>query len=265
MSSQDRYAFTDSKLAERRLAALADAFSGSTRSFLLDAIDGPINLIVDLGCGPGHTTHLIAETVDCERVIGLDASSAFIKTALQGATERASFRQHDVTVTPFPDGPADVIYCRLLLTHLGDPEPLLSQWATQLTPNGRLLVEEVEEMRTTNEVLVSYIGIVETLLAHQDNDLYLGRELGRLDHIDGLALNMNRMRALEVPEFQAASMFRLNIRVWKNNDFIKSNYEDAFINDLEQKLDSMAANRDALKPVVWQWRQMVFQRHPATS
>lgn len=259
MSKFGRYAFSDSELAEQRLKSVADTFSESTRSFLRDVVDGPTGLAIDLGCGPGHTTHLLADTTGCGRAIGLDESHAFVNTALHDANEQVSFLVHDVTRTPFPVGPADIIYCRLLLTHLGDPRTLLVQWATQLAPNGRLLVEEVEAIRTENEVLVAYMDIVEALLASQGNDLYVGRRLASLDDIDGMTPELDRTYSIKVPERQAAAMFSLNIKAWKSNEFIKATYQDAMIAELEEQLISIASDREAEQPVEWLMRQLALR------
>ena len=260
MSKFGRYAFSDTELAEQRLKLVADTFSESTSSFLREVIDGPTGLAIDLGSGPGHTTHLLADTTGCERAIGLDESLAYVNIALHDANEQVSFLVHDVTEIPFPVSPAEIIYCRLLLTHLGDPRKLLTQWATQLTPNGRLLVEEVEEIRTEDEVLVAYLDIVETLLASQGDDLYVGRRLASLDHIDGMTPDLDRTCSINVPEHKAAAMFSLNIQVWKSNEFIKSTYADTMIADLEEQLILMASDRDAVQPVEWLIRQLVLRR-----
>lgn len=262
MSKFGRYAFSDSELAEQRLKLVADAFSESTRCFLHDAIDGPTDLAIDLGCGPGHTTHLLADTTACERAIGLDKSQAFVSTALRSANDRVSFLAHNVTEIPFPTDPADIIYCRLLLTHLEDPISLLIRWATQLTPNGHLLLEEVEGIRTENEVLVAYIDIVEALLANRGNDLYIGRKLAGLGDINGLTPGLNRTFAIKVPEYQAAAMFSLNIKVWKGSEFIKATYQDTLIAGLGEQLTLMASDRDAEQSVEWLMRQLALQHDP---
>ena len=46
------------------------------------------------------------------------------------------FACHDAREVPFPETPADVVYCRLLLAHLNRPMDVLAGWATQLAPDG---------------------------------------------------------------------------------------------------------------------------------
>src|SRR5205085_1016437 len=106
----------------QRLKLLAWVYRESTRDFLLRATGSVLYpLALDLGCGPGFTTRLIADTVRCDRIIGLDSSKAFIELARANSGERLSFFEHDVTATPFPCRPANLIFSRFLLTHLHRP------------------------------------------------------------------------------------------------------------------------------------------------
>ena len=57
------YAFGDSALAARRLGLLADLFEPASRPFLARFADRRLELAVDLGCGTGHTTRLLASVL----------------------------------------------------------------------------------------------------------------------------------------------------------------------------------------------------------
>ena len=97
MSKFGRYAFSDSELAEQRLKLVADTFSESTSSFLRDVVDGPTRLAIDLGCGPGYTTRLLADTTGCERAIGLDESP---RTSIPQCTTRMNKSHFWYTMSP---------------------------------------------------------------------------------------------------------------------------------------------------------------------
>src|SRR6266508_3249975 len=159
------YAFGDSDSATRRLELVHDVFSATTRPFLAEQVVRAPELAVDLGCGTGLSTHFLAEVTSAGHAAGLDSSARFIELARESATNRVQFFTHDVTSTPFPVVAADLLYCRLLLTHLPDPAAALAGWATQLRPGGRLLIDEVDSIETKHNVLRRYLELVADLVA----------------------------------------------------------------------------------------------------
>ena len=99
-----RYLFGDTDIAAGRLRLLAELFAESSWRFVARSAEAAarLRLGVDLGCGGGHTSHLLARAAGCRRVVGLDLSQRFVRLARKTATSSVSFRRHDVTVTPFP-------------------------------------------------------------------------------------------------------------------------------------------------------------------
>jgi SAM-dependent methyltransferase len=160
-----QYVFADTDVAERRLGLVAEAFAPATTAFLRDVVPRVRALAVDLGCGPGHTTRLLASVLGRARTVGLDGSPRFIAAARAAGGDPVEFIVHDVTTVPFPTPPADLVYCRFLLSHLRQPAAALARWATQLAPAGLLLVEEVETIDTTLPVFRRYLRIVDEVLA----------------------------------------------------------------------------------------------------
>jgi trans-aconitate methyltransferase len=108
-----RYAFGDTDMAARRLKILADVYSASSEVFLLGAVTQRPRLATDLGCGPGYSTHLLANVLQSDHTTGLDNSEHFISLARQTETERVSFHLHNVTSIPFPSGSSDLIYMQI--------------------------------------------------------------------------------------------------------------------------------------------------------
>ena len=121
-------------------------------------------LAADLGCGPGYTTHLLADTLKPERTVGLDNSENFLSHVRTTASDNVSFRLHDITTAPFPEAPFDLIFSRLVLTHLQDPMAAIDLWTDQLRPGGLLLLEEVERIYTKVPALVTYLDIQQAML-----------------------------------------------------------------------------------------------------
>jgi SAM-dependent methyltransferase len=224
-------------------------------------VDPPArDLAVDLGCGPGHTTALLSEALRCRRTVGLDVSTDFIDLAGRLASDCISFCVHDVTQVPFPAGPADLLYGRLLLTHLRDPMRVVARWATQLAPGGLLMLEEVESIATNSPPLERYLEILDRVLRSQSNQLYIGPELQRAASPSSLARRSSA--AFEFPVFpsDAAAMFAMNLRTWRDHDFVRENVEDREIEQLGRDLEALRVHAPTGAGIVWKLRQLIYER-----
>lgn len=258
------YLFGDTELAARRLALLARVYRSSTEAFLKEAA-GPspqasLQIAIDLGCGPGHTTRLVAETTGARHTVGLDNSAAFVAQANAEAAPNLTFYRHNVCHVPLPAAPADLMFARYLLAHLKAPELLARQWVAQLTRGGRLLLEEVELIETDVEAFADYLGIVERMLADSGSDLYVGRKLARLN-LDGIArVAHSELCRIPVSNEDAATMFSMNIATWSTNPFIRARYESGDILALERELVQIAEADETQGSIVWSQRQVAFVR-----
>lgn len=79
----DRYTFGDNDRAAGRLALLADVYEPTTRRLLGELSDVPVNVAVDLGCGPGHSTELLHATVGASWVRRSFASASTSPRSVQ--------------------------------------------------------------------------------------------------------------------------------------------------------------------------------------
>jgi trans-aconitate 2-methyltransferase len=271
------YAFGDSAPAARRLGLLAEVFEPTSRSFLTDArrylaeagarrragadpaAPNPLELAVDLGCGPGHTTRLLVSVLGPRRAVGLDQSAYFVDLAAQDPPPGASFAVHDVTTVPFPCRPAGLLFCRFLLGHLADPAAALAAWATQLAPGGLLAVEEVERIRTGQPALAGYLEVAAALLSSRGHALEIGPRLHRLPDPPGLARRLDRAAPLSPPAARAAELFAQNLAVWRGQAVRAGVAADVDLDRLAGGLAAVAAGQ-AEGTIAWRLRQQLFQR-----
>jgi trans-aconitate 2-methyltransferase len=172
--------FGDNTAAAQRLALVATVFGPTTRAFIARAPPRAPRLALDLGCGPGYTTRLLAETTAAARTVGLDRSRAFLKRARAHALDGVDFAEHDVTAVPFPPGPAEVIFARYILSHLPDPEALVAKWCAQLSPGGVLLVEEVETIETAEPAFRAYLNTMAERMRAHGGELEIGSRLAKI-------------------------------------------------------------------------------------
>jgi trans-aconitate 2-methyltransferase len=253
-----QYAFGDGPAAARRLDLLADLFEPASRAFLERVAGRPCRLAVDLGCGTGRTTRLVAEVLQPERTLGLDQSEFFVAAAA-GGSAGMEFVVHDVTRVPFPCPPADVCYGRLLLSHLPDPGAALAAWATQLAPGGLLLADEVERIHTDLPALGGYLEVAGALLATRGHTLEVGPVLARLPDPAGLVRRDDRIGHLAPPAHRAAAMFALNLAIWRG-EAVRAGVATP------ERLDRLAADLGAVADgavqgsIRWELRQLVLQR-----
>jgi SAM-dependent methyltransferase len=177
-----RYTFGDGDLAARRLAMVASIFDPVSAPFLAASVPSGVDLALDLGCGPGYTTRLLASTCGPRRTVGLERSAHFVGVArgLHGSPGLVDFDVADVTALPLTGAPADVIHARLLLAHLPDPLRLVAQWRTQLRPGGVLVLDEIESMTPPPGPLRRYEELVVALVAAEGGVMDAGPLLAGL-------------------------------------------------------------------------------------
>jgi len=254
------YAFGDGPAAARRLELLAELFEPASRSFLerVAGLARQPGLGVDLGCGTGHTTRLVAEVLEPDRTVGLDQSEFFVAVAARGPPG-VEFAVHDVTRVPFPCPPADVCYGRLLLSHLPDPGAVLAAWATQLAPGGLLLADEVDRIHTDLPALRGYLEVAAALLAARGHTLEIGPVLAGLPDPPGLVRRDDRIGHLAPLAHRAASMFALNLAVWRG-EAVRAGVASA--DQLDRLATGLAAVADGEVDgsIRWELRQLVLQR-----
>lgn len=254
-----KYAFRDCDSAAERLAEVNRVFESSYRS-LLQAADLPetVNLAVDLGCGPGYTTRLLAEVVRPRSLAAIDISRSFIERARADAAVSANWHIHDVTTVPFPTGAADLIHSRWVLAHLQKPLDVLASWLTQLRPGGLLLVQEDERITSENQVLSSYQAISDSLVAHDGGDLYVGRRLADAAIPSQYERTLNRVYDHRISAPTAARIFAMNFKVWRSDPWVQDQHHAEMLDDLARQLHRLARSQDE-SDIVFSIRQVAIR------
>ena len=123
-----------------RLALQGRIYADATLDLLERAGVGPGMRVLDVGCGPGDVTALVAGRVGPSgSVLGVDLSEAAIRTARRRAEDAGlvgvSFRMADVAaLEDLP--PFDAVVGRFVLMHQTDPAGFLSQCARRARAGG---------------------------------------------------------------------------------------------------------------------------------
>lgn len=258
-----RYAFGDTEAAAARLALLAEVFEPPSRSLLKWVDPRTIEIAVDLGCGPGHSTNLLS-SLNPEVLVGIDASPAFLDRARSVGPPAANWYRHDVTSTPLPSGPADVLYARLLLAHLARPEDTVLGWLHQLRPGGYLVVEEDEFVSADVPTLTAYEELSASLVAHRGGDLYVGRRLKQLEVSEEYQRIVDRVYRHHVPVPVAAELFGMNFAVWRHEPWVAAQRGIPWLDAMERALARLASSEEE-GSVVFAIRQILFRRTPTAG
>ncbi len=260
------YLFGDSDLAAERLRLLAEVFAASTRAFLEQLVAQDPGQILDLGCGPGSTTRLLADVFPRAEVRGLDNSDHFIGIARRVPRKRISYTLADVT-QPLPGGPYDLIYCRYLLTHLAQPELVIAAWAGHLRPRALLAIEENDWIRAEEPAFSKYLGIAEALLGAGGNKLYIGAFLDRSTRWQSVAKQSSELVPIAASNRDAARMFLMNLHSWRSQPagstarrFVEEHHQPSELDRLQRDLEALANDDPARSSIVFGRRRLVLQR-----
>ncbi|MFB0489383.1 trans-aconitate 2-methyltransferase [Methylobacterium sp. OAE515] len=118
-------------------------------------LDAPV-LAVDLGCGPGNSTALIAARYPDAEVIGLDTSPAMLESA-RARLSGLAFALADAA-TWVPERAPDLIFANAVLQWLPDHATLLPRLFGLLAPDGVLAVQMPDNLAEPSHRLMREVA-----------------------------------------------------------------------------------------------------------
>jgi SAM-dependent methyltransferase len=102
---------------------------------------------LDLGCGEGHNTRLLAR--QGAEVVALDISEQFVRAASEFAAAGIHHVVGDGAVLPFESGSFDAVTAFMSLMDVADPERTLQEVGRVLRPGGLLQFSVVHPLTST--------------------------------------------------------------------------------------------------------------------
>jgi len=143
---QPHYVLGHTPVEQQRLIRQASFLAPATAHFLDDAGVGSGMRVLDIGCGMGDVSMLLARRVGPQGlVVSIDVDQASIDTARERATVAglANTRFHRADIATFRDGePFDAIVGRLVLEFLPDPIATICRLSHLLRPDGVMALQE---------------------------------------------------------------------------------------------------------------------------
>ncbi len=250
------YTFGDSERAAARLENMAAFFNPLAAAFLRSLLTGPVPVSVDLGCGPGFTTDMLAKASGSPETIGLDNSENFL-TLARNRFPHLRFVLHDITKDHLPVA-ADLVYLRFVLSHIAQPRQVTERIVSSLAHKALLVIEELEDIESEVTTFRDYLATNAAIVASGGSRLYIGKYLSEM-RTASKVLHSERL-VLPVPDWQAATWFLPNTQtIWKSTA-AQGIVAEAQIEQTAASLQALTHSPEHKSRITWIMRRMVIQR-----
>lgn len=145
----DKYVLPTGKDDAARLDIIHAVYGPISRKGLEAADIGQAARAADIGCGTGTVSRWMASQMGPPgRVDGIDIAPEQIDVARSTAAASGSGSVHYQLGSAYspglPHSSYDVVFCRLVLCHLKEPERAVAEMARLLRPGGRLVLVDMD-------------------------------------------------------------------------------------------------------------------------
>jgi trans-aconitate 2-methyltransferase len=123
----------------RQYLRFEDERTRPSRDLLAQVPLARARLVIDLGCGPGNSTELLAERYPQAEIVGLDSSPDMLRQARERLPQCA-FTQADLA-TWMPGEPADLLFANAVFQWVPDHPSVLRRLVEALPQGGVLAVQ----------------------------------------------------------------------------------------------------------------------------
>jgi trans-aconitate 2-methyltransferase len=112
---------------------------------------------VDIGCGPGNSTELLAARFPSARVVGIDTSADMLAAARKRLPS-LTFAEADVA-TWMPEAPVDLMFANAVFQWVPDHLAVLARLIGGLAPGGVLAMQVPDNLNEPSHVLMREVAV----------------------------------------------------------------------------------------------------------
>jgi SAM-dependent methyltransferase len=195
MAQRDEYLLGRSEAERARLLKQVAELAGEA-AWLLDRLQlRPGASALDLGCGPQGVLEPLAQRVGPQgRVVGLEPSADFVAAARAFVAERrlanVEVVQGDAMTSGLPRASFDVVFARLVLVNVPEPENVVAEMVALARPGGFVASHEADFVsHLCDPPLPAWDRLVQIFALHsraRGMDLFVGRRSHRMLRDAGL-------------------------------------------------------------------------------
>jgi malonyl-CoA O-methyltransferase len=109
----------------------------------VDYLETPPRRALDVGCGPGHASRVLARRWPQAQVLACDQAQPMLREARRGAgwwRPKYACLQADARALPLPDASVELLFSSLCIQWIDDLPALFAEWRRVLAPGGLLLL-----------------------------------------------------------------------------------------------------------------------------
>ena len=183
-----RYAIRGGKEGKKRLDLLASVLLPTTMQLLQSAGLTTGMKCLDVGCGGGHVSILMANVVGSKgRVVGTDTDAGILALAKEDAeaakAANVTFQQLDACACVWHKE-FELTYARFLLSHLNEPQNCLASMVEACLPGGRIVIEDTDFAGSlcypVSAVYERYKELYQELVKRRGGDPNIGPKLAAM-------------------------------------------------------------------------------------
>ncbi|RYD73276.1 MAG: methyltransferase domain-containing protein [Sphingobacteriales bacterium] len=114
--------------------------------------------VIDLGCGTGETTKIIADTLFSAFVTGIDSSAEMLAGSAKFATDRLTFKVHGIEKQLDSNEKFDLIFSNAAIQWVDDHEVLFPKIINSINKGGQLAIQMPAQHHNRTNILLNELA-----------------------------------------------------------------------------------------------------------